>query len=66
MTVQERVETAERNRLVDELLQKYPPIHQLEELMGPEPTAEEAGEVDLFLRARSGWQQPFPASGELR
>jgi hypothetical protein len=61
MTVRERVTTDERDRLVSELLQKHPPIRRLEQLMGPEPTADEAEEVELFLRARSQWQQPYPA-----
>jgi hypothetical protein len=66
MTVREQVTTDERDRLVGELLQKYPPIRQLEKLMGPEPTADEADEVELFLRARSRWQQPYPVPEETR
>jgi hypothetical protein len=66
MTVRERVTTDERDRLVAELLQKYPPIGQLEQLMGPEPTADEADEVEVFLRARSRGQQPYPAPEETR
>jgi hypothetical protein len=61
MTVRERISTDERDRLVAELLQKYPPIGRLEQLMGPEPTADEADEMEVFLRARSRWQQPYPA-----
>jgi hypothetical protein len=66
MTIQEREGTQERDRLVAELLQQYPPIHRLEELMGPPPTADEAGEVDLFLQARAQWQQPYRAPEEPR
>jgi hypothetical protein len=64
MAVRERARTDERDRLVAELLQKYPPIRQLEQLMGPEPTPGEAGEVEAFLRARSEWQQPYAAPKE--
>jgi hypothetical protein len=66
MTIRERVRTDERDRLIADLLRNYPPIHQLEELMGPEPTAEEADEVEAFLQARSRWQQPYQASEEVR
>jgi hypothetical protein len=62
--VREQVAAEERDRFVAELLRKYPPILQLEEMMGPEPTPAEAGEVDAFLRARSQWQQPYAASEE--
>ncbi len=61
MAVREEARTDERRRLVAELLRRYPPIHQLEELMGPEPTPEEADEVDAFLRARAQWEQPYSA-----
>jgi hypothetical protein len=49
----------QRDRLLADLLEKHLPVRQLEELMGPEPPPEEAGEVDAFLRARSQWQQPY-------
>ncbi len=61
MAVHERVAADERDRLGAEILQKPPPIRQLEELLGPEPTLEEVGEVDAFLQARARWQQPYAA-----
>jgi hypothetical protein len=61
MAVREQLVTDDRDRLVAELLQKYPPIRRLEQLMGPEPTADEADEVDAFLQARSQWQKPYLA-----
>ena len=66
MTVRERTKTRAREKWVAELLQDYPPVRQLEELMGPEPTPEEIGEVDEFLRARAEWQQPYSATKETR
>jgi hypothetical protein len=66
MRVRERATTDERDRRVAELLPKYPPIGQLEQLMGPEPPADEADEVEVFFRARSRWQQPYPAPEENR
>jgi hypothetical protein len=65
MTVRERQRTEERDRLMAELLKNYPPIQQLEQLMGPEPTPEEAAEVEAFLQARSLWQQPYPTSEDM-
>jgi hypothetical protein len=61
MAVREQLVTDDRDRLVAELLQKYPPIRRLEQLLGPEPTADEADEVDAFLQARSQWQKPYVA-----
>jgi hypothetical protein len=52
--------------MVAKLLQQYPPIDRLEQLMGPEPTPEEADEVEAFLQARARWQQPYPAPEETR
>jgi hypothetical protein len=62
MAIRERTETDERDQLVAALLRDHPPICRLEELMGPEPTLDEAEEVDAFLQARTGWQQPYPSS----
>jgi hypothetical protein len=66
MAVRERVKSNKRDRLVAELLEKFPPIQRLEELMGPEPAPEEAEEVDAFLRARAQWQQPYSPPKEMR
>jgi hypothetical protein len=66
MAIREQVITDHRDRLVAELLQKYPPIRRLEQIMGPEPLPEEAGEVDAFLEARSRWQQPYLGPPEAR
>jgi len=59
MAIRERVVTDDRDRLMAEILRDYPPIRRLEQLMGPEPAPDEAGEVDAFLQARSQWQQPY-------
>jgi hypothetical protein len=64
MAIREPMRADERDRLVAELLRKYPPIRRLEELMGPEPTPEDTDEVEAFLRARARWQQPYPAPEE--
>ena len=66
MAVREQRVIDDRDRLVAGLLQKYPPIRRLEQIMGPEPLAEEAGEVDAFLEARSRWQQPYLGPSETR
>lgn len=60
MAVRDLTGTEERDSLVAEILRTHPPIQRLEEIMGPEPTGDAAGEVDAFLRARSAWQQPNP------
>jgi hypothetical protein len=65
MTIRERERVDERDRLVARLLREYPPIQRLEEIMGPEPTPEDAGEVDAFLQARSRWQQPYSTPEEV-
>jgi hypothetical protein len=52
-------ELEKRERLVAELLAKYPPVQRLEEIMGPEPTPDEADEVDAFLQLRNQWRQPY-------
>jgi hypothetical protein len=64
VAVRERTEAHKRQKLLADLLKKYPPIDRLEDLMGPEPPAEEDDEVDAFLRARAGWQQPYPGPEE--
>jgi hypothetical protein len=61
MAIRERFAAEARDRLVSAILRKHPPIRRLEEILGPEPAPEEAGEVDAFLRARAYWQQPCPA-----
>jgi hypothetical protein len=60
MITEESIEQ-KRERLVREILRDYPPIRRLEEIMGPEPAADEREEVDAFLGARVRWQQPYPA-----
>jgi hypothetical protein len=64
MAVRERMEPDERERLVVTILERYPPIDRLEEVMGPEPGDEGSEEVEAFLAARSRWQLPYSSPAE--
>ena len=66
MTVLEPVDTEARDRLVAEILHRFPPVSRLEDLMGPEPPDDEVGEVDTFLRARAAWRRPYGPPGATR
>jgi hypothetical protein len=66
VTIYERTDVDERDRLLAQLLQDHPPIQRLEEIVGPEPMPEDRDEVDAFLQARSRWQQAYPMPEEAR
>ena len=58
MSIREREETEARERVIAEIRRNHPPAHRLEDVMGPDPTADEADEVEAFLRLRDTWRQP--------
>jgi hypothetical protein len=59
MAMREREVITRGERVLSEILRRYPAVVRLEDGMGPEPLVEEAGEVDDFLRFRESWRQPY-------
>lgn len=57
---------SERDALVADILTEHPPVERLEELMGPGPSADDPDDLEAFLEARTGWQQPYSPASEDR
>jgi hypothetical protein len=64
MIIREQNPTEERDALIAEILQRYPPIQLLEEVMGPEPADSSTDDVDALMEARERQRQPYSPAEE--